>query len=449
MTAVGSNDTEGRRAGRGSSSRSANPRRRAARNLSIALVLSSAVLLTSTVDAGEAPWRRRRRVDADVNHRSMALVLPDDWPAEPVTPPTIDPARFASAYRELCGWMPPGRATRWSEWILGYSRDAGEDPFLLAALSFRLGRCRSDAEEMGGLGLTLIVRDMYAEQLRNGVLKYWVKNGRAWQTKQMQADRFPFAGPRLVRAEENLYFASLLLSMWRKQHASVDETFTQVAHRHYVSHFIWGDRVRSDRSEDRILTDRRRLLQYYGAVSAASPVRFRGHSLGSPLDGSPRVISSYLGAERDGGDRSHRGIDVESVLGEPVRAVADGKVNFVGVDWPGHRSHEIMDIEKIMQVPRATLGRGGRFVCVLHRGGSEGWLRSCYMHLEGISVRHGQEIRRGDQIGSVGRTGMKTSAPHLHLELHGPDGLLDPSTILRGPLIGRPPEPEKPRRRRR
>lgn len=412
-----------------------------------ALVFWTSIIPSSSAAPPDAaPWHRRRRVDAEVNQRAMSLVQLEDWPAEPATPSAIDPARFAKAYHEICGWMPPGRARRWGDWMLAYAKEAGEDPFLLAALTFRLGRCRSDAEEMGGLGLTLIVREMYAEQLREGFLRYWVKSGKRWVENKLRADRFPFAGPRLKRPEENLYFATLLLSMWRRQHESVDHAFEQVPHRHYVSHFIWGDRVRSDRSEDRILTDRRRLLQYYAAARPKASVAYRGYHLASPLDGVPRVISGYLGDDRDKGERAHRGIDVESVLGEPVRAVADGRVNFVGVDWPGQRSNEIMEPEKIMDVPRKSLGRGGRYVCVLHTGGAEGWLRSCYMHLEGISVRQGQTVRQGEVVGTVGRTGMQSSAPHLHLELHGPDGLLDPSMILRGPLIGRRPEPERPKR---
>lgn len=75
-------------------------------------------------------------------------------------------------------------------------------------------------------------------------------------------------------------------------------------------------------------------------------------------------------------------------------------------------------------------------MCILHRPTGEGaapWLRSCYMHPEDVEVRWGQEVRRGERIGTVGRTGMTSSAPHLHLELHGPDGLMDPSEHLAAP----------------
>jgi murein DD-endopeptidase MepM/ murein hydrolase activator NlpD len=140
---------------------------------------------------------------------------------------------------------------------------------------------------------------------------------------------------------------------------------------------------------------------------------------------------------------------VESVLGEPVRAVADGTVNFAGVDYPGARSNENLSRAQIEEVPRRALGNGGRYVCILHHPSDGGWVRSCYMHLEDVEVEWGQEVHRGERIGTVGRTGMRTSAPHLHFELHGPDGLLDPAEIFAGTLLGHEPPPPRRRRRRR
>jgi murein DD-endopeptidase MepM/ murein hydrolase activator NlpD len=39
-----------------------------------------------------------------------------------------------------------------------------------------------------------------------------------------------------------------------------------------------------------------------------------------------------------------------------------------------------------------------------------------YAHLEDIMVRRGQQLERGDQLGTVGNTGWSTS-PHLHYEV--------------------------------
>jgi len=71
------------------------------------------------------------------------------------------------------------------------------------------------------------------------------------------------------------------------------------------------------------------------------------------------------------------------------------------------------------------------------------------MHLETVAVAYGARVKRGDLIGTVGRTGMLRSAPHLHLEMLGPEGLYDPAEILRGHLIGTPVEFEPPRKKRK
>ncbi len=434
-----------------------------------ACIVALAVLGGSVLAFGqEAPWRRRRRRGVTINRQASERVNPDDWPREPGSPEEVDPERFARAIRQLCGWMPPSRPQRYAGYVLSAASEFEVDPFLLAGLMHRMGRCNTRTESMGGLGLTAISRAMHAEHLRRGEYRYHTRQDGEWQEHVLDVSRFPFSEHRLRRAEENLYFAAAIMRVFREQHLMLGELHAQPSHRHYISHFVWGDHIRSDRAEDRILTDRRRILQYYGAIEMPEPIQSMGMEWGAPLDGSPRVVSSWIGANRDGGARSHRGIDVESVLGEPVRAVADGRVNFSGVDLPGSRANRNMRRSEIEDVPRQTLGRGGRYVCVLHHPeqaeeqgdaatseGSEGsatseeseglatdrhpWLRSCYMHLEDVEVEWGQEVRRGDLIGTVGRTGMLTSAPHLHLELHSPDGLMDASEVLAGHLIGHPP----------
>lgn len=408
--------------------------------VSLLIVLVAGVL----VQADGPPWRARRISGMRPNHIATARVVSTQWPDEPETPAIIDPNRFATALEQLCGWMPPGRPLRYADWIIRYAREHGEDPFLLGALVYQrtLGSCRPDFEDPhGGIGLTAIRHDVHFPYLRRGVYTYHVREGGSWVARTKRIDRFPFGPLRLPQAEENIYFAAALLSVWRDQHESIDHAFEQVPHRHHVSHFVWGDRVRSDRDEDRIFTDRRRLLFYYGAIPAAAPVQRRGIALGSPLDGAPRVVSSGIGSERDGGDRSHRGIDLESLPGEPVRAVADGRVTFAGVDLPGGRNHRQLRRDEYDSVPRAELGRGGRYVCILHPAPDEGFLRSCYMHLETVTLEAGEQVRRGDLVGTVGRTGMESSAAHLHFELHAPDERLDPREVLDGLVIG-DPDPE-------
>ena len=410
-----------------------------------------AVLSVLCMASARPPWRARRRPGMRVNRIARSRVRIADWPREPATPGRIDRARFAEALRELCRWVRPGRSARYAGWVLDDAAAFEVDPFLIGALMWREGRCRARAEngERGsGLGLTLIHREMYAERLRRGAHRYRVQVDGRWVERVQRLDRFPFAGPRLLQPEANLYFTAALLAAWRDQHETVDRSFAQQPHRHYVSHWIWGDRVRSDRQEDRILTDRRRLLEYYGERPSRT-IEWGGVTFGCPLDGCPRVISSWIGSEREDGARHHRGVDVESLPGEPVRAVADGLVTFAGVDLPGAQTNrQVVGQEAFDAIPRASLAAGGRYVCVRHRReGHERSVRSCYMHLQEVRVRYGQRVTRGEQIGTVGRTGMRRSAAHLHLELHT-ERLEDPSEILYGLLLGRRESDPMPTSRR-
>ncbi len=410
----------------------------------IGLVLLALTLLAAAGD----PWRARRRRGVRPNRMSALLVEPGDWPPEPASPAPVQPERFARALREICGWMPPRRAESYAEWMLRYAAEFGEDPFVLGALAFRMSRCRPHAEDLDGLGLTLLPPRMYADAMRSRVYTYRVLNADGWKEQKLALPRFAFIPRTLLRAESHLYFTAALLSMWRRQHQSVDAAFDQAPHRHYLSHYVWGDRVRSARAEDRILTDRRRLLYYYGVIESAPPIRSNGLELGAPLDGAPRVVSSGLGSPRAGG-RTHRGVDVESALGEPVRAIAEGRVVFAGVDLPGRHHNSVLEPEQINAYDRRALGIGGRYLCILHGDLDRDGLRSCYMHLQTVEVAAGTRVERGQRVGSVGRTGMKSSSPHLHLEIRGPEGLRDPLKLLHGLLIGRPQDVPTEKKRRR
>jgi hypothetical protein len=410
------------------------------------LIVSLLVAAPLLVGQARGPWSARRRPGLRPNQLLAERVLPEDWPAEPASPREVDPARFATALRALCHGMPAARGERYAEWITRYAREHGTDPFLVAALAYRASRCDPDAVDLDGpgIGLTQIPWDLYHPQVERGVLSYEIREPGRQEERSVRIDRFPFGPIRLQQAEANIYFASALLAMWGAQHRTVDEAFDQAPHRHFVSHFVWGDRVRSDVEEERILTDRRRLLQHYGAHPAMVPVRYRGVELGCPLFGCPRVVLSWLGAERDDGQREHRGIDVDALPNEPVRALGDGFVTFAGVDLPGSQEHvQVRDRAGYDAFPRDGMGAGGRYVCIRHGEGAESFA-SCSMHLEEVRVAYGTRVRRGDVIGTVGRTGMRASAAHLHLEIRT-SRVEDPSQILTGLLLGRLP-PARDRR---
>ena len=87
----------------------------------------------------------------------------------------------------------------------------------------------------------------------------------------------------------------------------------------------------------------------------------------------------------------HSGIDLESALGTPVRAVGDGTIAFAG--------------------QQETYGN---LVVINHAEG----LQTRYAQLGRIQVSAGQAVKQGEVIGTVGNTGRPSSAaPHLHFEV--------------------------------
>ncbi|SKB48249.1 SH3 domain-containing protein [Salegentibacter holothuriorum] len=103
-------------------------------------------------------------------------------------------------------------------------------------------------------------------------------------------------------------------------------------------------------------------------------------------------VQSYWGDNRDGGARSHEGIDIFAKRGTPVVAATNGSIGYTG--------------EK---------GLGGKQV----------WLRDhkrnqslYYAHLDSIADVSGN-VKRGDTLGLVGNTGnARTTPPHLHFGIY-------------------------------
>jgi murein DD-endopeptidase MepM/ murein hydrolase activator NlpD len=93
----------------------------------------------------------------------------------------------------------------------------------------------------------------------------------------------------------------------------------------------------------------------------------------------------------------HSGIDLAARDGTPVLASGSGRVVFAG------------------RFPLSRNVRWWRYGNVIVMSHGERYL-TIFAHLEDISVRRGQQLRRGEQIGTVGNTGWSTS-PHLHYEV--------------------------------
>ncbi|MFU8871871.1 M23 family metallopeptidase [Micromonospora sp. SL4-19] len=94
----------------------------------------------------------------------------------------------------------------------------------------------------------------------------------------------------------------------------------------------------------------------------------------------------------------HTGIDLAAAEGTPYHAIHDGKVTKAG--W---------------------FGGYGYAVIVQHPDGSE----AIYGQSSAVSVKEGQQVKAGEQLGLVGNTGHAYGS-HLHLEIHVNGQPLDP-----------------------
>lgn len=132
--------------------------------------------------------------------------------------------------------------------------------------------------------------------------------------------------------------------------------------------------------------------------------------LAFPVEGKdPRAILSGWGADRDGGRRSHEGVDIFAGRGTPVLATSDGVIRRVDVTPIGG---------KVVWLSDATRNASIYFA-----------------HLDSQAVSAGQRVNKGDVVGFVGNTGnARTTKPHLHFGIYRRgEGAVDPAPFLRTP----------------
>ncbi len=378
--------------------------------------------------AAPAPWRPRRRRSED-GLRPGLHELKDlrRWPAEPASPEPIDPARFRQALWALCERSITKRtAEHLADDVRSAASEAQVDAFLLGALAYRASRCNSQVTTPFGAGLLQIQPGMYTGNVRGGKLVYQVRVEESWQERSRPLPRGGFHPELLKQPLHNLRLGAALLAMWNDQHPSIDQVFSRsVPHRSAVAHFGWGDVVRGTGGEDRAFIARRRLIEHYLDKRPQPHQSSLGFPVVSPLEGTPRVAPSGPGEDREEGARAHRGMDLDATAGEPVVSLVDGVVSFAGFDLPGRVPPQQGPPEALRQ-RRPALGPGGLFVCVRH---SES-IVSCYMHLSSYQVRFRDQVKAGDRLGLVGRSGTVTSGSHLHLEIHVKGQPIDPAPIL-------------------
>lgn len=137
-------------------------------------------------------------------------------------------------------------------------------------------------------------------------------------------------------------------------------------------------------------------LKIYSQPSFIFPVTGKGN----------KDAQSFWGASRDGGNRSHEGVDIFASRGTPIVAATDGTIIRTG-------DHGL--------------------------GGKQVWLRDkifgnslYYAHLDSIMTESGKQVKQGDTLGLVGNTGnAKGGATHLHFGIYSIGGAVDAYPFIR------------------
>jgi len=105
--------------------------------------------------------------------------------------------------------------------------------------------------------------------------------------------------------------------------------------------------------------------------------------------------------------KRHWGMDFSAERGSPIYATGDGKISRADNKAAGFGNHVRID-------------HGFGYV-------------SIYAHMDKISVRRGNRVKRGDIIGYVGSSG-RSVAPHLHYEITKDGKKIDPINFYHGNL---------------
>jgi murein DD-endopeptidase MepM/ murein hydrolase activator NlpD len=121
-------------------------------------------------------------------------------------------------------------------------------------------------------------------------------------------------------------------------------------------------------------------------------------------------------------------------------------VIFAGVNLGRGTPARQVEPSKVARYAHRNLGAGGIYLCIEHdpdaiaarEAGGVGVphkIVSCYMHLATYAVATDEKVTAGQIIGIVGRTGVKVSPPHLHLEIRVNDRFTNPARYLTDMVI--------------
>jgi murein DD-endopeptidase MepM/ murein hydrolase activator NlpD len=159
----------------------------------------------------------------------------------------------------------------------------------------------------------------------------------------------------------------------------------------------WSSESGKQRIELPVLETDDYVLRVQPALGQAGAYKVRIESaplLAFPVQGvGARAIRSGFGAERDGGARAHRGVDIFAARGTPALAALDA--------W----------VSRVESTPR-----GGNVVWLQPLFGN---MRLYYAHLDTQLVQPGDFVLAGEPVGTVGNTGnARTTPPHLHFGVY-------------------------------
>jgi murein DD-endopeptidase MepM/ murein hydrolase activator NlpD len=119
------------------------------------------------------------------------------------------------------------------------------------------------------------------------------------------------------------------------------------------------------------------------------------------------IITGVYGSQRilNGKPRRpHYGIDFHAPEGTPVKAMMDAEITLAKNDM---------------------YFTGGTIIFDHGHG-----ISTLYMHMKDVSVKVGQKVKRGDIVGTLGKSGRATG-PHLDIRLNWFDVKLDPASVLK------------------
>ena len=113
-------------------------------------------------------------------------------------------------------------------------------------------------------------------------------------------------------------------------------------------------------------------------------------------------ITSRYGATEDIRSHAHSGLDICAPAGTDIVAAADGKVTFAG-----------------------TQGGYGNLIVITHENG----VQTYYGHCSKLYAKVGDEVKAGDLIAAVGKTGFATGN-HLHFEIRINGSTINPQKYI-------------------